>query len=129
MMLPELTMVMSVPRRGAHRIGDHVAEVARVRVDDVRDNPLPLGLRHSLDEEIDADVELVVAQRREVEAGGVEHRDHLIAFEELDATEGRESHLTARGMVFGRRLRDPASRWRRERARPRRQSESSSTHR
>ena len=40
------------------------------------------GLRHPLEQDVDAEVELVVAERGDVEPGGVERRDHLLAFED-----------------------------------------------
>src|SRR2546423_909486 len=50
-------------------------------VDDVRDHPLPLRLAHALQQHIVAEIELVVAERGEIESGGVERGHHLLALE------------------------------------------------
>jgi hypothetical protein len=55
--------------------------LAGASIDDVRDHPLPARFLHPRDEEVVAEIELVVAERREVEIGGVERCDHLLAFE------------------------------------------------
>ena len=67
----------------AHDVGSRAANrFAGRRVDHVRDHPLPSGFGHPLQEHIDAEVELVVAERRHVEARGIERRDHLLALED-----------------------------------------------
>ena len=63
-------------RRGA------ADRLAGARVDDIRDDPLPFRLAHPLDQHVVAEVELVVAERGQVEAGGVQRGDHLLAFED-----------------------------------------------
>ena len=50
-------------------------------VDDVRDYPLPVRLAHALQQHIVAEIELVVAERGEIESGGVERGHHLLALE------------------------------------------------
>ena len=55
---------------------------ARTPVDHVGGEPLELRLLHALGEHRRAEVELVVAERREVQARGVERRDHLGALQE-----------------------------------------------
>ncbi len=55
---------------------------ARPAIDDVRGQPAELRLLHALDEDGRPEVELVVAERREIQAGGVERGDHLGPLEE-----------------------------------------------
>ena len=63
-----------VRRRAANRFpGSHV--------DDVRDDPLPLGFGHSLNEQVGTEIELMVAKRRQIESRGVQRRNHLFALE------------------------------------------------
>ena len=70
------------PERPDHVRRGAANRTVRGSVHDVRDHPLPLGFRHALEEQVDAEVELVVAERGEVEPRGVERRDHLLAFED-----------------------------------------------
>ena len=71
-------------RRGAADCG------ARARVDHVRDDPLPARLAHALNEHVVAEVELVVAERRQIETRGVERGDHLLASEHARGDRRRE---------------------------------------
>ena len=65
------------------RYGGGAADrLAGVRVDDVRDDPFEAGFPHALDQDVVAEVELVVAERREIQPGGVQRGDHLLAFED-----------------------------------------------
>jgi hypothetical protein len=72
-----------VRRRAADRL-------SRVRVDDVRHDPLEAGFPHPLDQDVVAEVELVIAERRQVQAGGVQRGDHLLAFEHARRDRRRE---------------------------------------
>src|SRR5262249_27886515 len=54
------------------------------------DYPLPPRLVHALDQHVVSEVELVVAERGEIEAGGVERRDHLLAPEHARRDRRRE---------------------------------------
>jgi len=67
---------------GLHHVWRGVTDwLARVRIDDIGDDPLKGRLVHSLDQLIVAEVELVVAQRREIETSGVQRGDHVLASE------------------------------------------------
>ena len=72
-----------VRRRAADRL-------AGAGVDDVRDDPFEARLPHPLDQHVVAEVELVVAERGQVEAGGVERGDHVLALEHAGGDRRRE---------------------------------------
>ena len=55
---------------------------ARAPVDDVGREPSKLRLLHPLDEHRRPEVELVIAERREVQARGIQRGDHLRALKE-----------------------------------------------
>ena len=83
------------PDAGTTEREDHLARSAaerptRAPVDDVGREPAELRLVHALDEDRGAEVELVVAERREVQADRVECRDHLRALEERGLDGRRE---------------------------------------
>ena len=72
-----------VPRRAAEH-------AARASVEYVGREPPELRLVHALDKDRGSEVELVVAERREVQADRVEGRDHLCALEERGLDRGGE---------------------------------------
>jgi hypothetical protein len=65
-----------------HDVGRGAADrFARLLVDHIGDDPLPPRFPHPLDEHVGTEVEFVVPECGEVEAGGVQRRDHLFALE------------------------------------------------
>ena len=72
-----------IRRRAADRL-------PRFRVDDIGDDPLKRRLLHALDQHVVAEVELVVAERRQIEAGGVQRGDHMLASEDARGDRGSQ---------------------------------------
>ena len=78
---PEEADLQTIDR--SNRKGRGVADrLARRLVDHVRDDVLELRFRHPLQEDVLAEVELMIAERRDVEAHRVEAVDHLLAHED-----------------------------------------------
>ena len=82
--------------------------LAGIRVDDVGDHPLPPGLAHPLNQDVVAEIELMIAERGQVEAGGVERGDHLLALERGGGDRRREEvagqHEEGRAPLGGQAL-------------------------